>query len=292
MFIMLDILPQNIFFGAAVQGREQLIKSFAKYYADGSYKQGSAYIQQFIAHCIDQKIPEDDIPKFLVGTVFNNVANTVPTAFWLVYHIFSDAVVREECRKEVSQAVQNQDGTLTIDLNFLLTSCPTLISTYQEVFRYHGMANSVRVVSENHMLDNRYLLKKSGLVMISARAQHSNPAIWGEDVHQFQHKRFVKQESSKEQRLNPVAFRGFGGGTTLCPGRHFATAEILMLATMILLRFHVRPAKDASWERPSTAKSSQAEAMEQPDVDIEVEFVPRSEASGKTWQKQKLGSIA
>ncbi|TVY39967.1 hypothetical protein LCER1_G008990, partial [Lachnellula cervina] len=126
--------------------------------------------------CIEQKIPDDDIPKFLVGTVFNNVANTVPTAFWVLYHIFSDAIVLQECRNEVSQAVLSQDGTSTIDLTIVLNSCPILLSTYQEIFRHHGMANSVRVVAEDHMLDNRYLLKKGGLVMISARAQHSNPA--------------------------------------------------------------------------------------------------------------------
>lgn len=150
------------------------------------------------------------------------------------------------------------------------------------------MANSVRVVAEDHMLDNRYLLKKGGLVMISARAQHSNPDVWGADVHEFHHRRFLKQVSGK--RFNPVAFRGFGGGTTLCPGRHFATVEILMLAAMLLLRFDVRPAAgNAPWPRPSTARSSQAEAMEQPDVDIEVEFVPRPEVGGETWRNTVSG---
>ncbi|KUJ11089.1 cytochrome P450 [Mollisia scopiformis] len=278
MFMMLDILPQNLFFKAAVQAREKLVKSFAKYYADGSYKQGSSYIQQFVQHCIEQKIPQQDIPRFLLGTVFNNVANTILTAFWVVFRIFSDPIVLEDCRNEVLQAVQDQDGISTIDLSFILNSCPVLLSTYHEVFRYHGMANSVRVVSEDHMLDNKYLLKKGNLIMMSARAQHSNSAIWGENVDEFYHKRFLKNG----KRFSPVAFRGFGGGTTLCPGRHFATSEILLLATSLLLRFDVRPTKGI-WVKPSTAKSSQAEAMEQPDDDIEVEFVPSSGARDKKW---------
>ncbi|KAK7734693.1 hypothetical protein SLS53_007797 [Cytospora paraplurivora] len=281
MFMMLDILPQNIVFKSAVKGREHLIKSFAKYYADGSYKQGSAYIQEFTQHCIDQKIPEDDIPRFLLGTVFNNVANTVPSAFWVIYRIFSNPIVLQDCRKEVSQAVKdNEDGTTTIDLGFILSSCPILLSTYHEVFRYHGLANSVRVVSEDYLLDNQYLLKKGGLIMMSARAQHSNPDVWGENVGEFYHKRFLKQQG---RRVNPVAFRGFGGGVTMCPGRHFATSEILLLATLLLLRFDVQPADKKPWVLPSTAKSSQAEAMEQPDNDVKIELVPRPEASGKTW---------
>ncbi|KAI4863881.1 putative 25-hydroxycholesterol 7-alpha-hydroxylase [Hypoxylon rubiginosum] len=284
MLLMLDILPQNIFFKAAVRSRQHLIKSFAKYYRDGGYKQGSAYIQQFTEHCISQKIPQNDIPRLLVGTVFNNVANTVPSAFWVIYHIFSDPVVLQECRNEVLQAVQDdQGGTSTIDLTFVLNSCPILLSTYHEVFRFHGMANSVRVVSEDHMLDNRYLVKKGGLIMISARAQHSNPTVWGENVDVFYHKRFVKQPGSGK-RPNPIAFRGFGGGTTLCPGRHFATSEILMLTTLLLLRFDIRPADGMPWVLPSTAKSSQAEAMEQPDDDINIELVLRPEAIGRDWR--------
>ncbi|KAH9905037.1 putative 25-hydroxycholesterol 7-alpha-hydroxylase [Xylariomycetidae sp. FL2044] len=284
MFLMLDVLPANIFFKSAIQSREHLVKSFTSYYENGGFREGSAYIQEFTQHCIDQKIPRADIPRLLAGTVFNNVANTVPSAFWTIYHIFSDPMVLQECRAEVEQAVRHgDDGIATIDLNWIVNSCPTLQSTYNEVFRYHGFANSVRVVSEDHLLDNRYLLKKGGLVMMSARAQHSNPAVWGDDVDQFCHKRFMKQQKGGK-RINPAAFRGFGGGTTLCPGRHFATSEILLLATLLLLRFDIRPAQGKPWAIPSTAKSSQAEAMEQPDDDISIEIVPRPEANDRRWR--------
>ncbi|KAL1856845.1 hypothetical protein Daus18300_010608 [Diaporthe australafricana] len=279
---MLDILPQNVFFKQAVVGREQLVGSFAKYFANGSYKHGSAYIQEFTQHCINQQIPESDIPRFLLGTLFNNVANTIPAAFWVIYRIFSDPVVLETCRSEVSKAIVDEDGFTTIDLALVLNSCPVLLSTYYEVFRFYGMANSVRVVSEDHVLGGQYLLKKGGLVMMSARAQHSNPAEWGDDVGEFDSKRFAKMQNA-EKRNNPAAFRGFGGGNTLCPGRHFASSEILLLAAMLLLRFEIMP-KDGRWVHPSTAKSSQAEAVEQPDKDIEIRILPRADARNKRWR--------
>ncbi|KAK8919664.1 Protopine 6-monooxygenase [Metarhizium anisopliae] len=34
--------------------------------------------------------------------------------------------------------------------------------------------------------------------------------------------------------IHPAAFRGFGGGKTLCPGRRFATNEILLFAALIV----------------------------------------------------------
>lgn len=279
---MLGVFPPKLFFGTAVRGRECLVNSFSKYYANGSYEKGSVYIQKYVQWCVDNKTPKADIARFLVGSIFNTVANSVPTAFWVIYHIFSDPEVLKDCRKEVSRAVKHgSDDTSTIDLTVILNSCPVLMSTFRETFRYHGMANSVRVVSEDHMLDGKYLLKKGGLVMMSAKAQHTNPDVWGENVGEFYHKRFLKQAGGK--RPSPLAFRGFGGGTTMCPGRHFATSEILMLAALLILRFDIRPTKFQPWTMPSTAKSSQAEAMDQPDNDIEVEFVPRPEAECKTW---------
>ncbi|KAK8136706.1 cytochrome P450 [Apiospora sp. TS-2023a] len=233
MYMMLDILPQKLFFGAAIQAREELVKNFTKYYADESYKRGSDYIQKFTQHCISQGIPEMDIPRMLLGTVFNNVANSVPSAFWVIYHIFSDRYLLQEIRDEVEQnaVVTNgekgaTDGIATIDLSRLTNPsyCPILLSTYHEVFRYHGMANSVRVVSEDHLLDGRFLLKKGGLVVMSARAQHRNPAVWGPDVDDFCPHRFMSNKESygeqgpRQDRINPVAFRGFGGGRDAVPG--------------------------------------------------------------------------
>ncbi|CAG8973519.1 hypothetical protein HYALB_00002844 [Hymenoscyphus albidus] len=263
MLMMLDILPQKLLFRNAVGGREHLVKSFANYYHDGSYKQGSAYIRQFVEHCIKQQLPEDDIPRLLLGTVFNNIANTIPAAFWLIYHLFSDPAVLKDCQKEVRGAVSESQDGVSVNLSVILNSCPILNSIYQEVFRYHGTANS-----------------KGGLVMVSGRSRHTNAEVWGEDVDKFYYRRFVKQSSKSS---NPVAFRGFGGGVTLCPGRHFATSEILLLATLSLLRCDIRPKNDI-WEAPSRAMSSQAEAVDQPDYDIEVEVIHHTENSGKPWK--------
>lgn len=124
--------------------------------------------------------------------------------------------------------------------------------------------------------------------MMSARTQHSSPEVWGEDVAEFNHMRFIKRASGKQRTAS--AFRGFGGGVILCSGRHFATSEILLLATLLLLRFEVRSVgkrkggkSPGGWVMSSTDKSSQAEAMEQPDDDIRIEPVPRPEIKGKKW---------
>jgi cytochrome P450 len=47
----------------------------------------------------------------------------------------------------------------------------------------------------------------------------------------------------KPNQIHQAAFRSFGGGTTLCPGRHFATNEIVGLVTLLLVTFDINPAE-------------------------------------------------
>ncbi|KAK3329237.1 cytochrome P450 [Apodospora peruviana] len=289
MFLMLNLAPLWVFRNA-IKARGVLAKAFLHYHTEGQYKDGSVYIRRWTEYFVSRGILADDIAKFHNGGLFALIANTVPTAFWMIYRVFSDDSVVRDCRDEVSKAVdEREDGRVcTINVRRInKTTCPTLLSTFQEVFRVHGMANSVRVVTEDHQLDGgRYLIKKGGLVMMPARVQHHlHDGVWGNgDVDKFDHRRFVRKDG-EPSRPNPAAvFRGFGGGTTLCPGRHFATTEILVLTAMLLLRFDIVPtAGSGQWILPPTKNSSQAEAMEQPDHDINVLLCPRKEAAGKKW---------
>ncbi|KAI1074301.1 cytochrome P450 [Whalleya microplaca] len=279
MFLMLDLLPHWVF-RSGIQGREHLANSFAQYQSEGKFNTGSTFIQRWQKHFTSRGIPERDIGRFHVGGMFALVANTIPTAFWAIYRILSDPSVLEDCREEVSHAVEENNGVCTINSKYIKNSCPTLISTFQEVLRFHGMGNSVRVAAEDHILDGKYLIKKGGMIMIPSRVQHRIRDVWGPDVDVFKHRRFIRKPGV--ERPNPVAFRGFGGGTTLCPGRHFATNEILLFAAMLLLRFDVYPV-GGRWITPTVENSSQAEAMEQPDNDLDIELHPRPGAD-KIWR--------
>jgi len=78
----------------------------------------------------------------------------------------------------------------------------------------------------------------------------------------------------RNSKHSPAAFRPFGGGHTLCPGRNFATTQILVFAAVMVLRFDVVPVDRGKkgWEQPTTINSPQAEGLETPDWDIPVEI--------------------
>jgi cytochrome P450 len=78
---------------------------------------------------------------------------------------------------------------------------------------------------------------------------HSNKSIWGEDVDDFNPHRFLTARA-KAGGIHPAAFRGFGGGKTLCPGRHFATNEILLFAALIVHGFEMTSLGDGEIRVP------------------------------------------
>jgi hypothetical protein len=287
MFLMLNVLPLWAF-GGAITARNRLASAFQRYHEAGHWRQGSSYIQRWTEHFVSRGIDPVDLGRFHNAGLFALVANTIPTAFWTIFCVFSDEEAARECREEVERTVtvekdkESGEEVCMINAARIKNNCPTLVSTFQEVFRFYGMANSVRLVHEDHWLDGKYLLKKGGLVMIPARVQHRLKEVWGENVEEFDHRRFIRKPG--EPRPNPIAFRGFGGGTTLCPGRHFATTEILVFTAMLLLRFDLVPVGDGGkWVTPTTANSSQAEAMAQPDQDIQIELRPRPGAE-REWR--------
>lgn len=115
------------------------------------------------------------------------------------------------------------------------------------------------------MLDNQYLLKKGSTVMMPAPVQHHDATIWGPGHDTFDHLRF-----EKDKRHRQAGFHAFGGSTTLCPGRHFATTEILAFTAIMVMHFDVVP-KSSPWVEPRE-KVEFWEATSSPDTDFEVEI--------------------
>lgn len=110
-------------------------------------------------------------------------------------------------------------------------------------------------------------------VLIPSTVQHSSSSAWGDNVQEFFYKRFVKPT-----KHNSVAFRAFGGGATLCPGRHFASTEILAFASIILLRFDIKPAGSQGWRTAGYREANAAFRL--PKEDVKVELIPRDH---KKW---------
>ncbi|KFA54602.1 hypothetical protein S40293_02210 [Stachybotrys chartarum IBT 40293] len=285
------ILPQ-LFARESLHAREFLAQSFETYFHDGHHLNGSAALLARIDHGVTAGLPAADRARGEVGSSMALVNNTVPAAFWLLYHVFSDPALLAECRAELLKACSTEeDGTRTIDLAHVRSSCPALNSTLLEVFRYYGIGTVlIRQVVEDHKLNGTYLLKKGSYVLMPNVTQHYSPKIWGSDVQAFNPKRFCSAK-----RTDPAGLRVFGGGTLLCPGRHFANNVILAFAAHVLLRLDIRPVPkhqhdySSAWD-PLKMESSLglgvAKVFMLPAQDPEVEI--RARGPDEVWRVRLL----
>jgi cytochrome P450 len=254
----------------------------------GGWKEASGLVRGRYEHHHNQfGLSDEDCARGEIGNTFAVLGNTLPCSWWMLWHIFTDARVLADIRREVSALVSEVPGehACVIDMANVREQCPILLSTFQEVMRFRTVTTSVRRVLEDVMLDGKYLLKKGSTLMVPAVVQHSSEAAWGKDVAEFDHMRFVKKPGQKRS-YNPSAFRGFGGGHTLCPGRHFASTEILALVAMMVLRFDIKPTS-GTWVEPKSENTPLISGFPIPDVDIDIDVRPTDD---REWRVSFSGT--
>ena len=214
-----------------------------------------------------------------VGSLIGVLANTIPSIFYTLVHIYSDQGLTSDIRDELETSGfvgTPEDISQNSDLLAMPEICPLLYSTWQEVLRVHALGAGSRYILEDVTLEDTFLLRKGMVVQMPTAVMHSDVAAWGEDVNEFQPRRFLKQNSTSKggfkQKL--TAYRPFGGGASMCPGRHFVTLETMALAACMLSRFDLIPV-NGHWNVPRQKQESLATNVFPPEKDIRVRIVTR-----------------
>ncbi|KAI1321247.1 cytochrome P450 oxidoreductase [Xylariaceae sp. FL0255] len=252
--LMTGLLPA-VMVKQSLEARSIIVEAFVKYYDEGGVidESSSVYAKNRHNYPSELGIPLRDIATMETGGSIGLISNTMPATSWTIYHIFSDTDLLRECRRELKGGVTEKDGQRYVDISYVKGSCPLLLATMQEVFRFHSIGMSARAVVEDHVLGGKFQLKKGATLLIPSNVQHSSSEAWGPDY-------------------NLTAFRAFGGGANLCPGRHFATTEILAFASIVLLRFDMAPT-GGRWSTMGYKETNAA--LRLPNRDVTVELVPR-----------------
>lgn len=203
-----------------------------------------------------------DLAMMMVATT-----NAIPTLFWTIIYVLSSPGVTASIREEVLRitssrppaataatdaATTGQTTRMVIDAAKFSTHCPLLCAAYQESMRLSNRQMSLRVAEADTSLSaagRTYLVKKDAVVLIPSSLYSEDPKIWGSNAHAFEPERWLKRSAQKEssevadakdaERLQKKAFFPFGGGRHLCPGRHFAFAEILGMVALLVVGYDI-----------------------------------------------------
>ena len=214
-----------------------------------------------------------------------------------------------------------------IDITTLEPSCPLLLSAYRELLRHRTQSSSSRWILKDTIIADQYLLKKDSVLMIPGALIHIDP-IWGPDRKEYNPRRFLpskkdepvipanpqsnpnpnpnpspttkpqpepqlpNQQQPKPAKVHPGAYRVWGGGQTLCPGRFFATMEITSAVAMVVMRFDIEPVGSrggkkgkgkGEWVFPKVDGNRVASSIHPPGRDVRVRVREREGWEGGEW---------
>ncbi|KAM7196610.1 Cytochrome P450 [Rhypophila sp. PSN 637] len=246
--------------------------------ADWEEEFGSRFSRELIKWMkVDAGFHEKSIAG-MVGTIaFGLNSNTIPAATWMLIHIIRDPSLLAAIREEVTQAlvIDHVTGYCSID-RLKLVSLPLLNSVYIEVLRLHVSFTLMREVTNPKGVHlNGHKIPKGAFMQGMTDLAHFDETAWAMEGHpasEFWAARHlvykeVTTEAGEHKRVAEVSMEGrngsyfpYGGGSGICPGRHFAKQEILLAVASIVTRFDI---EFVEWTRMDGTNSDR-EARDDP----------------------------
>ncbi|KAK2873642.1 hypothetical protein FQN49_002214 [Arthroderma sp. PD_2] len=261
--LLVNIFPQ---FTARkpYRAREKMVKEFIKFYEAGGQWQASelAFGRWKTQH--DAGATTHNIARLESALGIGILSNTVPSTFWTIFDIFSRpdllAKLREEVWENAVHVSVDSDGNTvhTVDLADIRNKCTLLIATFQEVLRLRSRGAPTRTVLEDVEINNQYILKKGSMLQMPAQFINREESTWGSNVAEFNPQRFI---DGKGNRPRPTGYMSWGTSPNMCPGRHFASGEILSTVAMLIMRYDITPI-DGRWRCSGSSKTAIAASME------------------------------
>lgn len=277
-------------------GYNQFRTGFAEYFRSRGHEHGSALIQARYDTNSKHGIPIEDMGSFELVVIAGLLINAVPAAFWTLMSVFSDQVLLNELRNELSAVIhfdesddREDNPVRQVSITRVMETCPLLLSVFQENLRIHVNTGSCRKVLKDTLINNQYLFKQGSIVEMSPRVFHFDPSNWGPTAHDFNPRRFMPSELKKNPQLKARAGSNhtWGGGAGLCPGRHLATVEVVSLLVMWVLQYDMYPAKGEkwiAWKQGSAGRSPPVSPVAMPERDVLVNIQRRKGFEKGTWK--------
>ncbi|KAL7875381.1 hypothetical protein AOLI_G00103440 [Acnodon oligacanthus] len=202
---------------------------------------------------VEQGVEENMLNRYMFLLLWASQGNTGPASFWLLLFLMKhpDAMkaIRnevEEVLRETGQEVKHGGALINLTRDMLLKT-PILDSAVEESLRMTAAPVLTRAVLQDMTLKmangQQYSIRKGDRVaMFPYTAVQMDPEVHS-DPHSFKYDRFLSSEGGKKadfykggKKLKYYTMP-WGAGTTMCPGRFFATNELKQFVFLMLTYF-------------------------------------------------------
>ncbi|KAI1323858.1 cytochrome P450 [Xylariaceae sp. FL0255] len=246
-------------------------------YADGDGDPfwGSAFMRN--RHAMFAEVGNHDgeaVAALDIGLCFGLVSNTLPATFLTLWHIFKDQTLLRRIRAELHEHLGD---TPVREADYkTLSRIPILQSVYAEVLRLYTKIYVMVSSSQDEIQLGRWSLPKGSIAMLNSSVAHQDASFWNtadgaHPVKSFWADRFLATRS--DPRSGPVApelrrtwptkkipsdgssddsdklyfsaegleasYFPYGGGHSICPGRHLAKNVVITTAALMASEFDI-----------------------------------------------------
>ncbi|KAI1469808.1 cytochrome P450 [Daldinia caldariorum] len=273
LMIMPDLIAPE-----ASRGRTRFFNAFKEYYATGGLETASSLVKERYKVNSHHAVSDEDIARFDLGLCTALLVNTAPSIFWTLCHLYSNSMLLAEIRDGIEAEVyrRGKGETIAVNIPDVMKAFPLLESLVREILRVQSTNASARFLLKDTVINDEdgttYLLKKDSFLAMPSRLLHISEAVWGPGAETVDPRRFLKE---RQHAVPASANRTFGGGNSLCPGRHLAMDEIMSTLIIIILKYDIEPVGTA-WRIPE-AKHHLSTSILTPVSDISVRIRLREE---------------
>ncbi|KAK0489942.1 cytochrome P450 [Armillaria luteobubalina] len=215
---------------------EDVVDVIDKYIAQGPYEDAYELIDWLPTHAEEAGWNRKDVAASLGTELWALEANAIMVAFWVIALSLQQhpaglglAPLVAEIDKVRPANPENNDWIIS-------ASMPLLVSTIKETLRMTTSTFSIRRVTKDTVFAG-YELKEDTRVICVTRAVHLDEEIH-EDAHRFIPDRYLKIDAGKRLFKDGKEIKDhsmpFGGGVSICEGRHFALTELKIFLTLLL----------------------------------------------------------
>ncbi|KAJ5811904.1 hypothetical protein N7474_008205 [Penicillium riverlandense] len=228
-------------------------------------------------HEFFQKMPlsKETVAADDLGLVWATTANTVPAIGWMLLEVLQRPDLLLRVREEIAPFVcwdPSDPSRTVVDISNLCCQ-PLLQSIYAEVLRLHSgtVINRVPTTSDFHI--GGWHFKEGEQIIVSTYNTARDQSVWNQGniddphpVNEFWPERFIlypdnpnsgpvlrtiAQQQEKKSQASTISEPTFsldgtagswipyGGGTRMCPGRHFSKKAMIVTMAMFLTAFEI-----------------------------------------------------
>ncbi|KAI0113523.1 bifunctional P-450:NADPH-P450 reductase [Nemania sp. FL0031] len=177
-------------------------------------------------HMSDSSIIDNLITFLIAG--HETTSGTLSFAF---YRLLKNPEAYRKIQQEVDEVIGK--GPITVEH---LSKLPYITAVLRETLRLDSPIPMFGVVSlEDQLLAGRYPVSKDEPCALFLTRAHVDPAVWGDDAHDFKPERMLDESFNK---LPKNAWKPFGNGARACIGRPFAMQEAILAMAVLFQNFN------------------------------------------------------